>query len=205
MTLKSAETRLSPSAEADHRIKNNLAMVAGMLGAQAREARDPALVSGLNQARARIMAVASLHHVLTDRAPTERVDLGSYLAAVCDRLEDADILPRRIRFERELEGGIGVPNEAATRIGLVLAELVSNAGEHAFPDHRSGTVRVSLWRDLDAIRLYVDDDGTGIEAATVPGSGSMILSTLVSKLGGDLVRQSGKLGCKNELVFLPTT
>ena len=66
-------------------------------------------------------------------------------------------------------------------------ELITNALKHAFPDiDRRGSVTISLHRDPDCVLLIVEDDGVGIPAAVVPGTGTRLVSALMSQLQGTI-------------------
>ena len=57
-----------------------------------------------------------------------------------------------------------VPLSAATALGLVLTELISNSYEHAFPE-RAGRIDVRFERDLapDHGIITITDDGVGFK------------------------------------------
>ncbi len=111
--------------EIHHRVKNNLQTVASLLRLQARAAEtDPreALEHSVN----RILAIAAVHELLTERRD-EEVDL----ADLIDRL--------RAMLVQGVGGGkavtarlepIELPGARATALALVFAELLQNALEH---------------------------------------------------------------------------
>jgi two-component sensor histidine kinase len=72
-------------------------------------------------------------------------------------------------------------------IGLLLAELITNAGKHAFPDDRPGTVRVSLERSADGFELMLEDDGIGMATGhQEAGLGTTLISRLARQAGGEV-------------------
>ena len=191
------------SAEADHRIKNNLALVASMLSAQARETGIGPLADGLNEAKARILAIASLHETLSEDQLTDDVDLADYLGTVCARMEDAGVLSERVSFVRHLDSRVRLGASDASRVGLVVAELVTNASQHAFGPTGIGTLTLTLFERGDGLVVCVQDDGTGPEDTSTRGTGSTILASVVRKLGGHL-RTEKRDGCRAELFVLRT-
>jgi two-component sensor histidine kinase len=67
--------------EADHRLKNSLQTVAGILALQARRTADPEARAAFADAIARVQTVAEVHRSLyrADGLPGEAVDLGKML------------------------------------------------------------------------------------------------------------------------------
>jgi len=66
---------------------------------------------------------------------------------------------------------------------MIVNELVSNALKHAFPDGRSGSVKVSLKSEEDSTCLLcVQDDGVGIPESFTPENLDSLGITLVMGL-----------------------
>lgn len=91
------------------------------------------------------------------------------------------------RIRLEVEGSSGPLNERqGFSLALALNELITNALQHAFPNGRHGTVRITV-EDLDGhVQIEVSDDGIGLDASPtgeITGSGQSIVDALVR---GDL-------------------
>jgi two-component sensor histidine kinase/putative methionine-R-sulfoxide reductase with GAF domain len=177
--------------EIHHRVKNNLQTVASLLRLQARGADtiDPrrALEDSVN----RILAIAAVHEVLTERRD-ESVDLGDLLDRLRAMLVQGLAADKRIETSLEpvpLAGG------RATALALVFSELFQNALEHG-----GGSVRIQLAQRNGDVVLAIADDGSGIGAAS-HGTGLSIVHALVrDELGGTLsLADDG--GLRAEVVF----
>jgi two-component sensor histidine kinase/putative methionine-R-sulfoxide reductase with GAF domain len=177
--------------EIHHRVKNNLQTVASLLRLQARGAEriDPrrALEDSVN----RILAIAAVHEVLTERRD-ESVDLGELL----DRLRA--MLVQGLAADKQVEASLAAVPLAggrATAIALVFSELFQNALEHG-----GHSVRVELGQRNGDVVLAIADDGGGIEGAS-HGTGLSIVQALVrDELGGTLsLADDG--GLRAEVVF----
>jgi two-component sensor histidine kinase len=177
--------------EIHHRVKNNLQTVASLLRLQARaETAEPdkALADSVN----RILAIAAVHEVLTERRD-EDVDLGELV----DRL--------RAMLVQGLGGGKTVEADVesillhggrATALALVFSELLQNALEHGGDE-----VRVELGRENGKVRLSVADNGTWSDAQE--GTGLSIVRALVrDELKGELSLAS-EGGLRAEVTFPP--
>ncbi|MDQ4125791.1 MAG: ATP-binding protein, partial [Actinomycetota bacterium] len=96
------------------------------------------------------------------------------------------VLPERcVRIE--VTGAAGpLGADLATPLAVVLAELLQNAVEHAFPEGADGTVTVELARSDGELKMVVRDDGVGLDVAALEGSrlGLQIVRSLIEELGG---------------------
>ncbi|MBL6454075.1 sensor histidine kinase [Belnapia sp. T6] len=175
--------------EADHRLKNSLQTVAAILVMQARRTNDPLARSAFDDAIARVRTVAEVHRALyrADGLPGEQVNLCAMLSDLCRQHAAAALRPG-IEIECEPSGSHMLEGRRAMAIGLLVAELVTNAGKHAFPGDRMGTVRVALSERGEGLELVVEDDGVGLaeggEAGT--GLGSILIGRLARQAGGEL-------------------
>jgi two-component sensor histidine kinase len=86
--------------------------------------------------------------------------------------------------------------DEAVACGLIVNELVSNSLKYAFPDGRSGSVRVSLEMKGRAYQLTVSDNGIGLPEGAVTGEdgtlGLQLVRTLADQLRGAV--EIGTLG-----------
>ena len=87
--------------------------------------------------------------------------------------------------------------DQAIPIGLILNELISNALKHAFPDGRSGLIRIEAHSHDGQVDLAVTDDGVGVPEDLVTRKskslGLQIVEILVRQFGGawELKREAG--------------
>jgi two-component sensor histidine kinase len=97
---------------------------------------------------------------------------------------------------------VAVEKDAATPLGLIVNEVVSNSFKHAFADGRKGTVSISLVAEAEGrARLTVRDNGVGFDPA-VParGIGRRLIDGFVVQLQGEAQERSED-GSEFTLVF----
>jgi two-component sensor histidine kinase len=148
--------------EADHRIKNSLQLVAGMLSREASNSEDPQLSRHLREAVMRIQAVARLHDHLSTSKDRE-IEALAFLRSVCEDLAVAGgCADRGIEIQVDGQPRI-VPASEALALGLIVTELATNAIKHAY-GLRGGVVRVAIGSDAASggYRMTVEDDGPGL-------------------------------------------
>ena len=177
--------------EIHHRVKNNLQTVASLLRLQAR-APDGDPRKALEDSVNRILAIAAVHEVLTERRE-EDVELDDLI----DRLRAMLVqsLSAGKRVEARLEP-VSLSGHRATALALVFSELFQNALEHG-----GEAVQVELARRDGEVVLAIADDGAGI-MGDGSGTGLSIVRALVGdELRGTLELQSDAAGLRAEVVF----
>ena len=90
--------------------------------------------------------------------------------------------------------------DSVTALGIVIAEIISNAYVHAFPE-RPGAIRVALRRSATGAVLTIGDDGVGfVEPATSKRHGLGLVRRLMEQIGG-AVRVVSDRGTQWTLAF----
>ena len=177
--------------EIHHRVKNNLQTVASLLRLQARSADAVDPRRALDDSVNRILAIAAVHEVLTERRD-EDVDLGELL----DRLRAMLVqgLGAGKRVEAQLEP-VELAGHRATALALVFSELLQNALEHG-----GASVRVELARRNGDVVLAIADDGGGVGTAGA-GTGLSIVRALVQDELRGTFALAADGGTRAEVVF----
>jgi two-component sensor histidine kinase len=183
--------------EVNHRVKNSLQVVSSMLQLQAHAVGDQDLSERLTEAASRVNAVGRAYERLAYTADYENIDLIEYLRQIINDLEPT-VAPCKIQFDAP--EAIQFAADRAILIGLIINELVSNAGKYAYPDRAGGSiwVRVSLQTNKEAIMISVRDEGVGLPLGFDPAAskrlGTRLVNALSKQLGGELTRQSAPTG-----------
>jgi two-component sensor histidine kinase len=178
--------------EIHHRVKNNLQTVASLLRLQARAAEVVDPREALEHSVNRILAIAAVHEVLTERRDDD-VDLADLLGRLRAMLVQGVGGGKQVDARLE---AVSLAGHRATALALVFAELLQNALEHG-----GAHVRVELATRNGDVVLEIADDGHGIEGAEKSGTGLSIVRALVrDELRGTLeLRSEG--GTRAEVRF----
>ena len=189
--------------EVNHRVKNSLQVVSSMLQLQARSVGDPELSERLNEASTRVNAVGRAYERLAYNADYENIDLVEYLRQIVGDLQPT-VAPCQIEFDAPEE--IQFAADRAILVGLILNELVSNAGKYAYPDRPGGSiwVRLVLQPDNKSILVSVRDEGVGLplgfDATASKGLGTRLVNALSKQLGAELTRPMSPIGTDCQLL-----
>jgi two-component sensor histidine kinase len=191
-------------AESNHRIANNLAVVAGYLILQAnRTVREGGPIAAcevhsiLAAASAKVSAAGNLHHMLTTTAEGV-VDLGEYLERVARSALDAMTVGKQFELELEFEPGCVVAADQALNLGLLVGELIINAIKHSHPAGSRGRIEAGCSLSRDGIAAWVRDDGVGLpegfDLKHDGGIGMRTLRLIAQQVGVEVDFFSGEIG-----------
>lgn len=145
--------------EVNHRVNNSLQIVATMLHLQAAASANPEEEHGLHDASRRIAAISRAHNRLYAGDTIETLDLGTYLAEVCQDIRDS--MPG-CEIDVDAPTGIEIATDRAIPVALLVNELITNAAKYAYPSgHCRAWVRVVRGAD-DTTVVSVRDEGVGL-------------------------------------------
>jgi len=188
-------------AEFDHRMKNNFAIVAGLLDMQKRRANNPATAEALEAAQLRVDSIARAHlHLYRGSNQPGTLEIRDYLGDLCAALSESLFLKGGIILTCDCDKA-AVPRDRAVSMGLVVNELVTNAAKHAFPGRDLGTITVTFRTKENGWLLKVADDGVGMPAMAAParhdnGLGSRLIEAFARQAGGVISTESDQSGTR---------
>ncbi|MFB0613290.1 sensor histidine kinase [Aurantiacibacter poecillastricola] len=189
--------------EVQHRVKNHLALLLSLIRMESRKATDTK--TSLNVLANRVEALNMLYDEFSrsGSGDTGTVALGAYISRVCSALNMLDG-HREVRMNLETDDQ-RASLDAASQMGLLVSELLTNALQHAFEVDREGFVNVKLWHEGESVVLQVIDNGKGIPAdVDWPNDGSLgarIVRELVARLDGELKVDTGENGTTVTIEF----
>lgn len=203
-SLKEKEVLLS---EIHHRVKNNLAIISGLLMLEAMNWEDETEVHQvLMQSKLRIHSMAKIHEKLYESDSFANLNLENYITELVETIYDSvqgqenDVKVNLDCDEMELNINQALP------CALILNELVTNSFKYAFDGESEGKLKVKFKDEDDSVRIVVEDNGPGLpenfEEMTKESLGHKLVSQLVKQLDGDINVKSGKdLGTCYEVIF----
>lgn len=180
--------------EVQHRTKNSINIISGIVTLEARQAGEESIRKRLYSIRDRVNSISSLYGLLSCADSISEINLGQYLSSLLRSLSEAyDLNSGLISFSASLDE-VSIDVKRAVPVGLIANELVTNAIKYAFPGNRRGSIRVSLKRESTTIVLEVRDDGVGIAAGVHEekcGSlGTHLVQMLVNQLKASVEKRT---------------
>jgi two-component sensor histidine kinase/DNA-binding response OmpR family regulator len=179
--------------ELQHRVRNNMQLVYGMLSRQLEETTDAAGQRGIKSIARRVSTLAQVYDNLLGSEMTRTTDFGHYATSLCNNI--AEIQASAITLTCTCET-LMLDLDTVTALGIVLAELVTNSYDHAFPDGQ-GTITVSLRARTDEsgnmASLIVCDSGAGfVPEYESKRHGLGLVRRLIEQVRGTVAVKSGE-------------
>ncbi|MDD8025843.1 MAG: PAS domain S-box protein [Acidobacteriota bacterium] len=177
--------------EIHHRVKNNMQVISSLFNLQAGYTLNHECREILKEGQTRIHAMSLVHEKLYKSRDLSRIDLAEYIQSLAVHLFNVyEVAPGHIHLDTEFDE-ITLDINSANPCGLILNELISNALKHAFPNDRTGTIKIGLRRRTGgAVELRVADDGIGfpkdLDYRQAESFGLQIVNLLVNQLEATL-------------------
>lgn len=157
----SVEEKQSLLGEVHHRVKNNLALVTGLIELQGSKIPDESMKTHLTEIQHRISAMSLIHEKLYKSSNFAKIDLKEYLHDLISSLSLFFNKGGKIHLNFDLDQ-VFVSNKKAIPIALIVNELITNAFKYAFGEHLNGNIDVKLKSNSNEIELSISDSGNGI-------------------------------------------
>lgn len=203
-SLEEKETLLQ---EVHHRVKNNLAVISGLLEIQGHEIDNKEMKEILTNSQLRIQSIAKVHELIYQQDELNSIDFSSYIRGLTKSTESIyGNQQLDLQFKLDLEP-VMISLDQAVPCGMVVNELITNAIKHAFPTQTEGTVSIRLSEDSSQqkVRIIVSDNGIGLpdsyDLKKENSMGSTIIDLLIQQLKADLKYSGTGKGSTFELVF----
>lgn len=201
--------------EVHHRVKNNMQIISSLLNLEAARFDDSSFAHAAKEAQGRIHTMAMVHEQLYRHENLEKMDLGSYVLDLANRISD-EYSEGQCTLLVDAEN-ISIDLDTAIPCGLALNELLTNAFKYsknksktsdAKTNAKDGKVIVSVIAGLNSgtCAILVEDNGPGLPPDAIKNAengltlGLNLVQSLCQQLGGDLVILPGK-GARLELRF----
>jgi PAS domain S-box-containing protein len=182
-SLKEKEVLL---AEVHHRVKNNLAVITGLLELQSYASDNYHAQKVLKDSQMRVKSIALVHEKLYQNDNLSEVNVSSYMEELITSVKRAiGSRDDHISIEMDIDN-LTLPVTQAIPCGLLVNEIVTNSYKHAFKGRDEGLIEVSLKTKGEFVQITVQDNGVGFdqENYTKPGLslGMKLIRTLSKQL-----------------------
>ena len=150
-------------SETHHRVKNNLAVISGMLDLQMLSTEDDKLKIVLTDSRNRIKSMSLIHESLYQYNNLSQIEFSRYLYTLTDEIRKTyPSIGNNVILDRKFDI-IHLSVSKAIPCGLLINEVLSNAYKHAFVGRTSGLIDIVFRMDGDSIVLTIKDNGVGFK------------------------------------------
>lgn len=199
--LKEREVLLQ---EIHHRVKNNLALVSGMLELQTFSIDNKEVIGILNDSQSRIRSIALLHEQLYDSESFSKINLQTNFSKLINYIQSAVGQDDRITINLNIDDILLNINQAVP-LTLITNELLTNCYKHAFKEQKEGYIDIRITKANDILSFQLRDSGSGFpkdfDLSKTDTLGFTLVKTLNSQLNGKLDYTSNPNGTTFFLKF----
>ncbi|HBX65782.1 MAG TPA: histidine kinase, partial [Balneolaceae bacterium] len=202
-SLKEKEVML---AEIHHRVKNNLAVISGLLQLQTYSANNEEVEKALSDSQMRVQSIALVHEMLYESESLAYIKYDKYINDLLQAISSMHMNSKEIKLTSEVEP-ISLSINQAIPCSLLINELIVNAFKHAFNDQEEGEIKVKLRQHEDEITMVISDTGSGFDIEKFNDSdslGATLIKTLSDQLGSkfEILENSKNKGSVFKIKFI---
>ena len=194
--------------EIHHRVKNNLAIVSGLLQMQVLSVNNDRLTNYLQNSQLRIQSMAIVHEMLYQSETLSEIKMDTYIEKLVTEISDT-LAPEHKQIDLNVACDEFVLNiNQAIPCALCINEMITNCYDFAFEGRSEGQIEVIVNQDDDLIDLTVRDDGVGLpenfEEMRRTSLGMSLIENLTRQLETEVDIDSGEWGTSFQFAFRKT-
>jgi two-component sensor histidine kinase len=188
--------------EVNHRVKNNLSIVSGLLNLQSEKSRDNYHKQLFLECRNRLDSIAAVHELIYKAKSYSNINFKDYLNQILDHIAKSYKSIEHVKIERGITD-VDIDISSAISLALIVNELITNAYKHAFTNKANGLIEISLLENNDLIFLIIRDNGHGFDKMSVPENslGMNILDGLIEQIHATCTLKSDSEGTQFKISF----
>lgn len=172
-------------AEIHHRVKNNLAIIIGLIELHKSEVTYEEVEFLLNETQNRIYSISGVHELLYETENFANISFNEYIGKLVDRVQQTyGSGSRKVRIRKDLQG-FNVNINQAIPLGLLLNELITNSFKHAFNGRDYGEIDINLEEIGNSVAITYRDNGSDFDVSRFKNADSLgltLIKTLLDQL-----------------------
>jgi two-component sensor histidine kinase len=173
-------------AEIHHRVKNNLAIIAGLFSLQLGTIENEEAKEIITDSKNRVKSMALIHDSLYRSESLSEIDFAKYTKELIEEIHYSyPTLANNIKINTTISN-VTLNVNSAIPCGLILNELLTNSFKHAFKGRENGQIDIHFSKINNIIKLKVKDDGVGLKDGydKKDSLGMVVINSLSEQLDG---------------------
>lgn len=180
--------------EMTHRVNNEFASAIQIVSSIAARSSNGDVKNALASVMEQLHSYARVHHALQMPLHNDPIDASAYLRELCRSISCSKLKNSGIELVF-VEQPFSLSAERGWMMGMIVAELITNAVRHAF-DQRGGAIWIECLVSKKFVVCRVSDNGTGSTTETRSGGGMKIVNGLAEALDGTFTFHLGENGAE---------
>lgn len=181
--------------EIHHRVKNNLAVISGILDLQQRQVKNELLTAFVKDAKTRIASMALVHKNLYEDNSDGNSLLQLYFESLFNTVA-VSYKPKGKKVDHKIScGDLKLNIDTLIPLALIVNELLTNSFKYAFGMKEEGLISITIERNEKYFLLTYADNGKGLAANYDPTENKSLGTRLINRLTEQL---EGKVIVENK-------
>lgn len=195
--LKQKEILLS---ELQHRVKNNLAVIIGLLNMQKEIATEEESKQFMTEIKGRLLSISMVHDKLLGGGSFSEISLSDYINDLTKEILSGYSTYKDVKLDIEVQD-INMDLSKAVPLGLIINEVLTNSFKHAFNDTIiPPLISLKIAKTAKGIEVSIFDNGAGFKMPINKHSlGLGLIKALSEQLDAELTI-TGSNGTKVQLI-----
>jgi two-component sensor histidine kinase len=188
--------------EVNHRVKNNLSIVASLMNLQSEKSNDDYHKQLFMECRNRLDSIAAVHELIYKAKSYSHINFKEYLNQIIEHISDSYKSFEHIKIIKGITE-VDIDISAAIPLALIVNELITNAYKHAFTNKTEGAIEILLVENNKQVFLTIKDNGQGFDKTVIPKNsiGMDILGGLIEQINGTCNLTSDEKGTQYKISF----
>lgn len=179
-------------AEIHHRVKNNLAVISGILQLQQQSSSNNQVKEVLTESQARIQSISLVHERLYQSETLANIDYSYYIKDLLRELSKSQVMQgKRIELSADVSP-VKLDLVKAVPCSLLLNEIIVDRIKNAFKKGEEGFIKVHLKQIDSDVLLSVSHSGSnarGFDSNPKESLGLTLIQTLIKQIHGEYSEQ----------------
>lgn len=181
-SLKEKKTMLK---EIHHRVKNNLAIVSGLLQLQMYESDDPLIHDTLKESERRIQTMALIHEKLYNSDSLGCISCDTYIGDLVETISTTIGSDQNVEVDIDIDD-IEIDIKRAVPFALLVNEVVTNSFKHAFDGQGDHKIAIKVAAQNGRIKANINDNGKGLPEDLNPDESDTLGMRLIDNFAQQL-------------------
>lgn len=184
--------------EVNHRVKNNMNTISGLLTLQADTCENDEIKDILLEAAGRVQSMKVLYERLYRSETNIEMSLRDYMVELVYQVKNIFAQKKSVRINTQIDD-FNLNVKILSPLGIIINELITNSMKYAFTGRDDGIISIKISITNDHAAVLYKDNGIGmpenIDFNNTSGFGLQLVDMLVKQLNGvitiDRVNGSG--------------
>lgn len=172
-------------AELNHRVKNSLQIISGILQLQTSVTENPQEIERIEAGRSRIQSISIVHNLLYQKEYTGSIQMDAFMTQITNNIGLAFQDQQAVIAELSIDP-VALNADQAIPVGLIANELLINIYKYSQTSGEPLVVRIGMTLDKNTCRLMIRDNGQPWDMAAArrqrKGLGLLLVNMLIQQL-----------------------